>query len=144
MKTEAYDFSWLTLRARYSLIRNAESIHLDPFVLDELKRNVRKATHKHEPNLNLSMVSIDHFYMDTRAKDVAVVNDAGLDGYTVKLTLPDSVSSMKEAEDWFRRYEYIEFPDVDFDCSGLSYTAYYRIFKVRDQFVAYHTVRFDN
>ncbi len=82
-------------------------------------------------------------YVGRPATESQLVKDYGIDGYIVKFPLPERISTEGEAEEYFLSQHYIEATNSPYDCTGKAFTEWYRIFKIRGRFYAYHSVGFD-
>ena len=79
-----------------------------------------------------------------RANDRVIVRDDGIDGYAEKFPLPYCITTPWEADEYFREYEYIRLRPSAYDCTGQSFTAWYKIFRKPDgSFWAYHSIAYD-
>jgi len=68
----------------------------------------------------------------------------GSDYYIELLTLgKDDGETETEAEDYFRETEFIPTPHSAYDCTGKPFTRWYKVFKRRGLWMAYHCVGFD-
>lgn len=65
------------------------------------------------------------------------------DGYLEKVEIPEDISSKEIAEAWFEANEYRECTPSMYDCTGQSFTNWYKIVKLHDKLYAYHSVGFD-
>lgn len=90
----------------------------------EIKRAIREYSHKE--------VSYDR-----------IVKDYGIDGYVVLMELPDFLESQQDAEEYFEERHVIHAMPSIYDCTGQAFTSWYKIFKRRNRFYAYHSVCFD-
>ena len=72
------------------------------------------------------------------------VYDNGFDRFIAKFPLPESIKTRADADEYFREYEYIYMAPSAYDCTGQSFTAWYKIFQKPDgRFWAYHSVAMD-
>ena len=79
-----------------------------------------------------------------RVDDRQTVFDDGIDGFIVKFPLPEYIETREDADEYFREYEYIRMIPSAYDCTGQSFTSWYKIFQKSDgRFWAYHSIRFD-
>ena len=66
------------------------------------------------------------------------------DYYVELITLgEDTGETETEAEDYFRETEFTPTPCSVYDCTGRPFTCWYKIFKRRGLWMAYHCVGFD-
>ena len=77
-----------------------------------------------------------------------LIKDNGIDGGIVLLELPSEINSIKIdsfelAEEYFKAYEYRRCRPSMYDCTGDSYTSWYKIIKRNNKFYAYHYIGFD-
>lgn len=82
-------------------------------------------------------------YVGKPVSENQIVKDYGVDGYVFKFPLPERIATMDEAEEYFLSQHYIESSNSPYDCTGKAFTSWYRIFKIRGRFYAYHSVGFD-
>ena len=108
------------LELMYLLLRSCDVPHE---IADKYKRAIREYTH--------------------REKDRRVIGDDGIDGYTVLIALPDSITGREEAEEHFYNNEYRECLPSMYDCTGQAFTLTHRVVERRGRWYCYHTVRFD-
>lgn len=74
-----------------------------------------------------------------------IVKDYGMDGYIAIQQLPDFTDSytLDEATEYFQDVEVIEPPCSWYDCTGRPMTNWFKIFRRRGHWFAYHSVSFD-
>ena len=73
-----------------------------------------------------------------------VVQDNGIDGCIIKLPLPECIKTLEEADEYFTEFEFIRYRPTYYDCTGQSFTAWYKIFQKPDgRFWAYHHIARD-
>ncbi len=72
-----------------------------------------------------------------------IIKDDGIDGYIELIKLPSNINSLEGATNYFEQHYYQRFVCSMYDCTGQSFTAWYRIFKRGNGYVVYHCVRFD-
>ena len=73
--------------------------------------------------------------------DRTIVRDYGMDGYVEKFLLPESITTMEEANEYFEEYERIYYMPSPWDCTGQAFTSWYKIFRKPDgRYLAYHSV----
>lgn len=71
-----------------------------------------------------------------------IVKDEGMDGYIELVMLP-AFDTMEGADDFFRDRYYLEAPNSAYDCTGLFFTSWYKLFRRRGNWWAYHRVAVD-
>ena len=78
-----------------------------------------------------------------------IIKDDGIDGYIELVSIPEVFDTLEDTEDgpgaetFFRDFFYREVRPSIYDCTGQSFTNWYKLFKRRGQFWAYHSVGFD-
>ena len=77
-----------------------------------------------------------------------LIKDYGIDGGIVLLELPKEINSIKIdsfelADEYFKAYEYRRCRPSMYDCTGQSFTNWYKIIKRNNKFYAYHSIGFD-
>ena len=89
-------------------------------------------------------------YYKEREKDRKewLIKDDGIDGGIVLIELPSEINSVKIdsfelAEEYFKAYEYRRCRPSIYDCTGQSFTIWYKIIKRNNKFYAYHSIGFD-
>ena len=115
------------LREAYSLVRDFGELTQSKKVRDiqaDIKRGIRRYIHKQS--------------------DRRIVDDAGVDGYTVLIEMPlGADKSEEEAEEWFLENEYRECVPSAYDCTGQMFTRWHKLARRRGHWYCYHAVRFD-
>lgn len=78
-------------------------------------------------------------------EDSRIVEERGCDGYIELVQLPDELDKAHEeiAADWFRANRYLEFYPTPYDCSGQKFTNWFKLFRRRGHWFAYHSVSID-
>lgn len=66
-----------------------------------------------------------------------------MDGYVVLMELPVFLESEEDAEEYFEGHYAIRTMPSIFDCTGRAFTSWYKIFRRRDRFFAFHSVCYD-
>lgn len=74
-----------------------------------------------------------------------IVRDNGIDGYVVLMQLPEILDrkGQEDAVEWFEKMCYIEPTYSAYDCTGRPFTNWYKVFRRRGHWFAYHSVGFD-
>lgn len=77
-----------------------------------------------------------------------LIKDNGIDGGIVLFELPSEINSIKIdsfnlADEYFKAYEYRRCRPSMYDCTGQSFTNWYKIIKRNNKFYAYHSIGFD-
>lgn len=77
-----------------------------------------------------------------------LIKDNGIDGGIILFELPSEINSVKIdsfelAEEYFKAYEYRRCRPSMYDCTGQSFTSWYKIIKRNNKFYAYHCISFD-
>lgn len=98
---------------------------LDALMVD-VKREIRAYTHRPAP-------------------DSRIVEEHGIDGYIELVQLPNELDEADnaDADEWFRATRYLEFFPTPYDCSGQKFTRWYKLFRRRGHWFAYHSVSID-
>ena len=71
------------------------------------------------------------------------MKDDGIDGYVLLIELPETLENLRDAEEYFEERETICAVPSIFDCTGQAFTSWFKVFKRRDRFMAYHSIGFD-
>ena len=119
-------------------------LHFYEWMLEELKK---------QPQADPSAVEKKIFYIKRQIRErnraesskyrPVTVLDCG-DYCIVKFPLPEDIQSKEEAREYFREYEYIRYRPTYYDCTGQSFTSWYKIFQKPDgRFWAYHAIGID-
>lgn len=84
-------------------------------------------------------------YAHRPAADTRIVEERGCDGYIELVQLPDELDKAHKeiAADWFRANRYLEFYPTPYDCSGQKFTNWFKLFRRRGHWFAYHSVSID-
>ena len=72
-----------------------------------------------------------------------IIRDDGIDGYLELVELPESVTTEPDARDYFEACIEIRPMPAIYDCTGRAFTSWYKLFKRRGHYFAYHDVSFD-
>lgn len=78
-----------------------------------------------------------------RGNDRRLVKDNGIDGYVLLIELPETLENKRDAEEYFEKNEEICAVPSMYDCTGQAFTSWFKVFKRRDRFMAYHSICFD-
>jgi len=78
-----------------------------------------------------------------KSSDRRIVKDDGIDGYVLLIELPETLENLRDAEEYFEERETICAVPSMFDCTGQAFTSWFKVFKRRDRFMAYHSICFD-
>lgn len=100
----------------------------------EIKRDLREWTHRVPGDTDVGF----GFIVNTRP-----VKDYGIDGYIALVSIPTEFTTEKDADEFFRDFLYMECRPSMYDCTGQAFTSWYKLFKRRGQFYAYHSIAFD-
>ena len=84
-------------------------------------------------------------YNNRPAPDSRIVEEHGIDGYIELVQLPNELdkASKADAAEWFRENRYYEFYPTPYDCSGQKFTSWFKLFRRRGHWFAYHSVCID-
>lgn len=70
-----------------------------------------------------------------------IVHEYGIDGFIVKFPLPERITSLDAANEYFMETEYMECRPSQYDCTGQLFTNWYKIFrKPNGRFWCYHSI----
>ena len=103
----------------------------------ELKRNLRQYAHRDVHTVDVGM----GFMCERR-----IVKDEGFDGYIELVSIPEVIDTLDGedgADEFFKTFLEIHARPSMYDCTGQAFTNWYKLFKRRGQFWAYHSVGFD-
>lgn len=90
----------------------------------ETKRKIRKLTRKNNDDRRV----VKHYD----------------DGSFIELIkLPDYITDMEMAKDWFDENEKREYIPSPYDCTGQAFTEWCKIFQRNGRFMAYHSIGLD-
>ena len=64
-------------------------------------------------------------------------------GYVEKVEAPKECIDLEDVEDWFERYERIEYIDRGYDCTGQMFTSWYKVVKLHGEWWVYHRISCD-
>ncbi len=107
----------------------------------EMKRALREYSHR---NAALHEVGMG-FVCERR-----IIKDRGIDGYIELVSIPEVFDTLNDdadgnpgADTFFKDFLEIHARPSMYDCTGQAFTCWYKLFKRRGQFWAYHCVGFD-
>lgn len=93
--------------------------------------------------LEISIKRAIRVYSQRPASDYRrIVKDEGADGYIELVMLP-AFDTEAGAENFFLDRYYIEAPHAAYDCTGRCFTSWYKLFRRRGNWWAYHRVAVD-
>lgn len=74
-----------------------------------------------------------------------IVKDYGIDGYIILQLLPEFLNqySIEDVKEYFEEQEVIQCPNSLYDCTGKSFTSWYKIFYRHNRWYAYHSISID-
>lgn len=72
-----------------------------------------------------------------------IVKDYGIDGYVIRLPLPDRIKTEEQAKHYFETQIYMECRPSQYDCTGQLFTSWYKLFLRNGRWWAYHSVGCD-
>lgn len=104
--------------------------------MDSLKRELRAYAHRD------TAVDVGMGFMCERR----IVKDEGIDGYIELVSIPEVIDTLDGedgADEFFKTFLEIHARPSMYDCTGQAFTSWYKLFKRRGQFWAYHSVGFD-
>lgn len=104
--------------------------------MDNLKRELRAYAHRD------TAVDVGMGFMCERR----IVKDEGIDGYIELVSIPEVIDTLDGedgADEFFKTFLEIHARPSMYDCTGQAFTSWYKLFKRRGQFYAYHSVCFD-
>ena len=128
----------LRTKYEYLLLANklkneVSSIDIDRYndFINEIKKEIR-----------------DYYKEKEEERKEWLIKDDGIDGGIVLFELPSEINSVKIdsfelAKEYFEVYEYRRCRPSMYDCTGDSYTSWYKIIKRNNKFYAYHYIGFD-
>ena len=120
-KRDAYMWEWI-LKDKMLLSNGVTEKNLE--LIKEIKRELRKFYH--------------------RPIDERRVFDNDFDHATFVYALPEDIKTREEAQEYFEEYEYIPYRPTYYDCTGQSFTSWYKIFqKPNGSFWCYHNIQVD-
>lgn len=104
--------------------------------MDSLKRELRAYANRD------TAVDVGLGFMCERR----IVKDEGIDGYIELVSIPEVIDTLEGedgADEFFKTFLEIHARPSMYDCTGQAFTSWYKLFKRRGQFWAYHSVCFD-
>ena len=107
-----------------------------------LKRNLRQYAHRNTSSFDVGMGFICERH---------IVKDYGIDGYVELVSIPEVFDTLADdaegkpgAETFFKDFLELHARPSMYDCTGQFFTNWYKIFRRRGRFMAYHSVGCDN
>ena len=90
----------------------------------------------------------DYYKKKEKERKEWLIKDDGMDGYIILFELPSEINSIQIdsfelAKEYFEAYEYRRCRPSMYDCTGQSFTIWYKIIKRNNKFYAYHRIGFD-
>ena len=82
-------------------------------------------------------------YLNRPEKKETLVKDYGIDGFILKIDLPDWIKSEDDAVEYFKENEEIRISPSPFDCTGRLFTSWYKVFNTNGTWKAYHSIGAD-
>lgn len=116
------------------------------FLRDMETANVFSAEHKASRDILVVNIKREiRAYTHRPAEDSRIVEERGCDGYIELVQLPDELDKAHKeiAADWFRTNRYLESYPTPYDCSGQKFTNWFKLFRRRGHWFAYHSVSID-
>lgn len=116
------------------------------FLRDMETANVFSAEHKASRDILVVNIKREiRAYTHRPTEDSRIVEERGCDGYIELVQLPDELDKAHKeiAADWFRANRYLEFYPTPYDCSGQKFTNWFKLFRRRGHWFAYHSVSID-
>ena len=135
------------------MIRNSEYLRMryEALLLLNRIKNENESAILDTDSYNNSVYKIkkeirDYYKRDERKE--WLIRDDGIDGGIVLFELPSEINSIKIdsfelAKEYFEAYEYRRCRPSMYDCTGQSFTNWYKIIKRNNKFYAYHSIGFD-
>lgn len=81
---------------------------------------------------------------DTVSDHVLVTSSDSGDYWITKFPLPEDIHTREEAIEYFKEYEYIYYRPTYYDCTGQTFTSWFKVFQKPDgRFWAYHAYGLD-
>ena len=83
-------------------------------------------------------------YNNRPAPDVRIIS-ADYNGRLELVQLPNELDKVHKvvAADWFREHRYLEYYNSPYDCTGQEFTNWFRLFRRRGHWFAYHSISRD-
>lgn len=97
----------------------------DPEKVKELKRNLRAYLNKPIKEERRCIYEDNYGY------------------YILLARLPEFLKSEEDAEEYFEKFEQMDYKPSMYDCTGQHYTIGHKIFKRRGRFYVYHSIAVD-
>lgn len=129
-------------------ITDAEKLRDAYTLLAFIRDDVPTTTAEQKSGMATFMVSIKkeiRAYNNRPAPDSRIVEERGIDGYIELVQFPNELdkASKADAAEWFRENRYYESYPTAYDCSGQRFTSWFKLFRRRDHWFAYHSVCID-
>lgn len=78
-----------------------------------------------------------------RESDRRIIEESDYGSYTALVELPAYVENEEDAEEWFEEEERREYVPSQYDCTGQSFTMWYKMVKRRGRWYCYHRIGLD-
>lgn len=99
-------------------------------------------------NKKLQKIIVDYkkeirAYVNKKESDRRIVKEYGIDGYIELIALPERLTDLENAIEYFEEVEKCVYIPSPYDCTGQAFTNWYKVFKRQNKFYAYHSIGFD-
>lgn len=128
------------------MVRNANDLRIAYMILNSFKTLVpaqgrEKAVQEHTKRLKEEVRG----YLRKKAQEPqrSIVKDYGIDGCVVLYQLPEFLKNMEDATEYFEENEMMVCRPSMYDCTGQTFTSWYKIFERRGRMWVYHSISFD-
>lgn len=123
---------------QYPAIRSNRELRMAHFLL----KNVVEGSETISTALAISLKCTIRAYTKPPETERRIVKDDGGDGYIELIELP-ALPDLETAEAFFNDRYYLDSPNSAYDCTGLMFTSWYKLFERRGRWWAYHRVSVD-
>lgn len=129
-------------------INDAEKLRDAYTLLAFIRDDVPTTTAEQKSGMSAFMVSIKNeirAYNNRPAPDSRIVEERGIDGYVELVRLPEELDHANKVDsaNWFLTNRYLEYFPTPYDCSGQKFTSWFKLFRRRGHWFAYHSVCID-
>lgn len=129
----------------FALIRNSKELWHGTEWMDVLVAEAEAANKKiNHAETRIHALKLDiRKYNNRPEPEEILVKDYGIDGYVIRKPLPDCLTTVKDAEEWFKENEYMTCRPSMYDCTGDLFTSWYKIYEKDGRLWCYHSIGVD-
>lgn len=114
------------LAVAYTILHSVDKGYVENHAITEIKKEIR------------------NYFKETGRKNTKIIKgDDDGSGYIELVSFPSTVKDAHGADEYFRHNHMIYAEPSPYDCTGQKFTAWYKIFRRRGVYMAYHRICYD-